>query len=79
MLFRSPVSASIPDIVVELMGIPSPYTPGGMKGMGEGGTNGAFGCVVNAVAAALPEVALAIDRTPLSPPRVWALLHPDAT
>ena len=74
-----PVSASIPDIVVELMGIPSPYTPGGMKGMGEGGTNGAFGCVVNAVASALPEVALAIDRTPLSPSRVWALLHPDAT
>ena len=77
--YLAPLSATIPDITVELMGIPSPYTPGGMKGMGEGGTNGAFGCVVNAIAAALPEVAASVDRTPLSPSRVWALLHPEAT
>ena len=40
-----------------------------MKGMGEGGTNGAFACVVNAVAAALPEVASRIRETPLTPRR----------
>ena len=51
-----PVSAACPTSSV-LTETPSPFTPGGMKGMGEGGTNGAFGCVVNAVAAALPEVA----------------------
>jgi aerobic carbon-monoxide dehydrogenase large subunit len=70
-----PDALSVPNITVELMEMPSPYTPGGMKGMGEGGTNGAFGCVVNAVAAALPEIASRIDRTPLSPARLWALLH----
>jgi aerobic carbon-monoxide dehydrogenase large subunit len=70
-----PVQASIPDIEIEHLEIPSPYTPGGMKGMGEGGTNGAFACVVNGVAAALPEVASRIRETPLTPPRIWALLH----
>ena len=64
-----PVSANVPDIEVVLTETPSPFTPGGMKGMGEGGTNGSFACVVNAVAAALPEVAAAVTATPLSPTR----------
>ena len=71
-----PVSASVPDIEVVLTETPSPFTPGGMKGMGEGGTNGSFACVVNAVAAALPEVADRVTATPLSPTRLWELLHP---
>jgi carbon-monoxide dehydrogenase large subunit len=71
-----PVSASVPDIEVVLTETPSPFTPGGMKGMGEGGTNGSFACVVNAVAAALPEVAERLTATPLSPTVVWELLHP---
>jgi len=70
-----PVSASIPDIEVVLTESPSPYTPGGMKGMGEGGTNGAYACVVNAVAAALPEVDHRAVTTPLTPTRIWHLLH----
>jgi carbon-monoxide dehydrogenase large subunit len=70
-----PVSASIPDLEVVLTETPSPFTPGGMKGMGEGGTNGSFACVVNAVAAAVPEVADRITATPLTPTRVWELLH----
>ena len=71
-----PVSANVPDIEVVLTETPSPFTPGGMKGMGEGGTNGSFACVVNAVAAALPEVASEVTATPLSPTRLWELLHP---
>ena len=72
-----PVSARVPDIEVVLTETPSPFTPGGMKGMGEGGTNGSFACVVNAVAAALPEVAHAVTATPLTPTVLWELLHPD--
>jgi carbon-monoxide dehydrogenase large subunit len=71
-----PASCDIPDIEVVLTETPSPFTPGGMKGMGEGGTNGSFACVVNAVAAALPEVADRITATPLTPTVVWELLHP---
>ncbi len=73
--YLAPVSASMPDVTIEHIQIPSPHTPGGMKGMGEGGTNGAMACVVNAVAAALPEIADRIDRTPLSPSRLWELLQ----
>ena len=38
-----PVSSSMPDITIVHTETPSPFTPGGMKGMGEGGTNGGFG------------------------------------
>ncbi len=70
-----PVSADIPDVEVILTETPSPFTPGGMKGMGEGGTNGSFACVVNAVASALPEVAAQITTTPLTPTVLWSLLE----
>ena len=46
-----------------------------MKGMGEGGTNGAYAAVVNAVCAALPEVDWTNVVTPLSPNRIWEMLH----
>jgi carbon-monoxide dehydrogenase large subunit len=70
-----PAQASMPDVTVEHMQTPSPYTPGGMKGMGEGGTNGAMACVANAVAAALPEVAEKLGPLPLSPQVIWGALH----
>jgi carbon-monoxide dehydrogenase large subunit len=74
-----PVTSSVPDIEIVHTEHPSPTTPGGMKGMGEGGTNGSFACVANGVAAAVaavdPEAAARLDRTPLSPAVVWAALH----
>ena len=73
--YHLPVSASMPDIRVEHIETPSPFTPGGMKGMGEGGTNGAYAAVVNAVCAALPEVDWTELATPLSPGRVWEALR----
>jgi carbon-monoxide dehydrogenase large subunit len=65
-----PTTHDLPDIVIEHMETPSPHTPGGMKGMGEGGTNGAFACVLNAVAAAVPELGAAALTTPLTPDRI---------
>ncbi len=70
-----PAQASMPDVTVEHMQTPSPYTPGGMKGMGEGGTNGAMACVANAVAAALPEVTEEMGSLPLTPQVIWEALH----
>jgi carbon-monoxide dehydrogenase large subunit len=70
-----PVQASMPDVTIEHMETPSPYTPGGMKGMGEGGTNGAMACVANAVSAALPEVAVELGSLPLTPTLIWSALH----
>ncbi len=73
--YHVPVSSSLPDIVVEHIEIPSPYTPGGMKGMGEGGTNGGYAAVVNAVVNALPAVDWSTVATPLTPTRVWGAIH----
>ncbi len=54
--------------------------PLGVKGVGELGTIGATPSVVNAVADALARNALAGQtphlQMPLTPPRVWALMHP---
>ena len=70
-----PDSASIPDVEIVHLQNPSPFVPGGMKGMGEGGTNGAMVCVHNAVAAALPEVSERLTTLPLTPSRLWEALH----
>lgn len=70
-----PDSEAIPDVEIVHMQTPSPFVPGGMKGMGEGGTNGAMVCVYNAVAAALPEVRSDLVTLPLSPSRLWEALH----
>ena len=52
---------------------PSP-TPGGHKGMGQGGAVGAPPCIFNAVADALALVGARIDGTPLSPPVILKAL-----
>lgn len=71
-----PTPDVLPNVTVEHLETPSPYTPGGMKGMGEGGTNAAYPCVLNAVLDALAGAGgTAGDRTlvtPLTPERVWA-------
>lgn len=77
--YHVPVSATIPNIRIEHIETPSPFTPGGMKGMGEGGTNGSFACVVSAVVAALPGADWSRLRTPLTPARVWEAIEAGRT
>ena len=73
-----PTTDVLPGFTVEHQQTPSPYTPGGMKGMGEGGTNAAFSCVLNAVLDALAAGGAPPDETalvtPLSPERIWSAL-----
>ncbi|MYI56557.1 MAG: molybdopterin-dependent oxidoreductase [Acidimicrobiia bacterium] len=78
-----PSADVLPGFTVEHQQTPSPYTPGGMKGMGEGGTNAAFCCVLNAVLDALAAGGTPPDETalvtPLSPERIWSALGRGAT
>jgi carbon-monoxide dehydrogenase large subunit len=46
---------------------PSPVTPGGVKGMGEGGTIGAPATIANAVADAVRELGVQITTLPIRP------------
>jgi carbon-monoxide dehydrogenase large subunit len=69
-----PTTREIPDMSVTTLQTPSPRTPGGMKGVGEGGTIGSTAAVGNAVAAALPEIADRITDTPMTPQALWRLM-----
>lgn len=73
-----PDSTFLPSIEIESIETPAPNTPGGMKGMGEGGTNGAYPCVANAVAAAVPELGDRANRTPITPEDIWRSIADDA-
>lgn len=70
-----PVSEDVPDIDVGHLCTPAPHIPGGMKGLGEGGTIVSPAAIGNAVAAAVPEIAERLNETPLTPDRMWLLIH----
>src|SRR5439155_15273910 len=70
-----PTSGEVPDLEVEHVETPSPTTPGGMKGMGEGGTIGSVAAIGNAWADAVPGIAHLVTETPLTPLRVWQLMQ----
>jgi len=69
-----PLSVDVPDVEIEHLITPSPFVPGGMKGLGEGGTIASPAAIGNAVADAIPEIAGALLETPLSPDRLWTLM-----
>lgn len=70
-----PLSGDVPPIEIEHSEHPAAHIPGGMKGVGEGGTIPAPAAIGNAVAAAVPEIAGHLLETPLSPGHVWELIH----
>ena len=53
----------------------SPSTLGGYRGMGEGGTIGAPAAVANAVADALAAMDIQINELPITPERLFRLIH----
>lgn len=73
--YMLPSSGEVPHIVHEHIEIPSPFTPGGMKGMGEGGTIAAPAAIGNALCNALPEIAHLVTDLPLTPARVWSWMQ----
>ena len=69
-----PSAVEMPDLVIEHFESPSPNTPLGMKGVGEGGTVGPAAAIGNALAQALAEFSPQIRETPLSPAVVRAMI-----
>ena len=72
--YLPPTANDVPRIEIGHIETPSPYTAGGMKGMGEGGTIAASAAIGNAVAHALREFSPRVNRIPLTPERVLALI-----
>lgn len=64
---------NIKAITLELY--PSPVSPLGAKGAGEGGIIPVGGVIANAAAAALTPLGVRILELPLTPPRIWRLIE----
>ena len=72
--YLMPTTDNVPDIRFVHIETPS-LTPGGHKGVGEGGAIGAPAAVVNAVADALSPFGIRVTAQPLSPDRVLAMIE----
>jgi len=70
-----PTASDLPDIEIYHLETPSPRTPTGAKGMGEGGTIGAPAAVFNAVNDALALVGARVDRIPIRPSDIVAAIE----
>jgi len=69
-----PGPVEVPDVRVEHLIHPSPYTQYGIKGMGEGGAIGAPAAIANAVNDALRPLGVTINETPMTPRRILSAI-----
>jgi 2-furoyl-CoA dehydrogenase large subunit len=70
--YLCPTAPDLPTVTIGHRSTPSPFTPLGAKGLGEGNTMSAPVAIANAVADALSRDSLEL---PLTPPRVWEVLQ----
>jgi carbon-monoxide dehydrogenase large subunit len=73
--YALPRATDLPAIEVAHCVSPSPFTVGGIKGMGESGVIATPAAVANAVADALAPLGVTIERLPLTPEAVWRLMR----
>ncbi len=72
--YLMPTTCEVPDPVIVHLETPSPFTPLGAKGLGEGNNMSTPACIANAVADAL---GVADIRLPLTPAKVMAMIGID--
>jgi carbon-monoxide dehydrogenase large subunit len=63
--YALPKASDVPTPEIDHLETPSPSMPGGVKGMGEGGTIGAPAAIANAVADAVRHAGIAITALPI--------------
>jgi carbon-monoxide dehydrogenase large subunit len=64
--YAVPTASQLPSFAIGHLETPSPVTPGGMKGMGEGGTVGAPAAIANAIADAVRPLGRTVTSLPIS-------------
>ena len=70
-----PTAVEVPELEIIHMNTPNKRTPAGIKGMAEGGVMGAIGAISNAVSDALAPFGVTIDKHPITPDAVRALIR----
>ena len=68
--YALPRAADVPPPTIGHLETPSPLTPGGIKGMGEGGTIGSPAAIANAVADAVRDLGVTLTELPIRPERL---------
>ena len=64
-----------PSFATEIMEVPTPTNPLGVRGGGEGGTTPALGVVINAIVDALAEYGITHVEMPATSERIWRAIH----
>jgi carbon-monoxide dehydrogenase large subunit len=77
--YALPSAADLPSFTIGHRSTPSPLTPGGLKGLGEGGTIGSPAAIANAVADALRPRGIRITALPIAPESLVAPELPRVT
>ena len=70
-----PQFEAMPMFDIEHQETPSPFTPLGMKGVGESGVGATLGALCSAIENAFPEVDVELSQLPLTPDRVWKAIR----
>jgi carbon-monoxide dehydrogenase large subunit len=74
--YLSPLGTDVPAVQLDHLETPAPHVPGGIKGVGEGGTIAPPAVLANAIEDALAPLGVeAITGTPLDPDTVWDLIR----
>jgi 2-furoyl-CoA dehydrogenase large subunit len=73
--YLKPTSVEAPNVESDHLETPSPFTPLGSKGVGEGGAVPAPACIANAVEDALWDLGVRINELPATPERIWSQLR----
>jgi carbon-monoxide dehydrogenase large subunit len=69
-----PGATEVPDLRIEHMETPSPYTEFGVKGIGEGGAIAPPAAIANAVNDALKTLGAEVTQSPITPRRLLAAI-----
>lgn len=77
--YLKPTAADVPTIEGDRLETPSPFTPLGTKGIGEGGAVIAPACIASAVEDALTPLGIRIGALPIVPSRLWELVRQGGT
>ncbi|HTV28300.1 MAG TPA: xanthine dehydrogenase family protein molybdopterin-binding subunit [Xanthobacteraceae bacterium] len=72
--YTAPTAPSIPEVKLDFIETPSPFSVFGMKGIGENGAIGPPAAIVNAVNDALRPLGVAVFETPVTASRVRAAI-----
>ena len=73
--YAIPKATMMPWIETHSTQTPSPVNPLGVKGVGEAGTIGASPAIVNSVVDALSPLGVRHIDMPLTPEKIWKLIH----